>query len=112
MLCKLRPTLEAFCLAFIVSVGPLFINSASAADKDDHSYLPPWMANESVVPAKGDGNANAAGALQPARTEMQTVETKQPNSESLTAKAAGVKTRVVRFVSNLFRRSVRFATGE
>jgi hypothetical protein len=116
MSCKFRPTLGAFCLALTISAGSLFVTGASAADKDDHSYLPPWMVGESAAPAKGDENANAAGvqagSVQPARTEVQAVETKELNSANLTAKAAGVKTRVVGFVSNLVRRSVRFATGE
>jgi hypothetical protein len=113
-----KPRLS-FCVLYLaIAVFPCFLcaGSSSAADSDDHSYLPPWMREESSEARKVDEKTDLskvprAKDVQPAKVEAQ-VKTNEPGAPDLTAKAAQVRTRVVGFVSNLFQRSLRFATGE
>jgi hypothetical protein len=49
--------------------------------------------------------AQSAMTKQPAKTN-------EPNSADLTEKVTQTRSKVVGFVSNLFQRSIRFATGE
>ncbi len=108
---KLSPFFGARCLAVLIAVGLLSIPSSSAADGNDHSYLPPWMLTESGAVRKANEKLVPPGeGLQPVKAEALAVKAKEPNSAGLTATAMG--TRVVGFVSSLFKKSVRFATGE
>ncbi|MGO8952588.1 MAG: hypothetical protein ACLPWS_04340 [Rhodomicrobium sp.] len=107
---KLRPLFGAFCFAFVISIGFLAIQSCNAAGIDDRSYLPPWMLNEGGTFKKVDENAVLPRTSQV--EEVLPVKTSEPNSTDLTDKATQTRTKVVGFVSNLFKRSLRFATGE
>jgi hypothetical protein len=114
---KLRPSSGAVCLVVAVSVGVICGSSRSAVGQDDHSYLPPWMINESGEVRKADEIAEPprvprARDVQPARAEAQLVKTNELSVPGLTAKATQVKTKVVGFVSNVFQRSLRLASGE
>ncbi len=123
---KLRPSFGAFYCAFVISIGFLSIRSSSAADRDDHSYLPPWMLNETGAVRKVDEKAGPPRAplvkdpprallvkeVPPAKAEVPPVKTIEPDSTDLTAKATLAKTKVVGFVSSLFKSSIRFATGD
>ncbi len=116
---KLRPSSGALCFAFVISIGFLSIQSrsCSAAGSDDHSYLPPWMLNEGGTVKKVDENADPPRTplvedVQPGHGEVLPVKTNEPNSTDLTVKATQARTKVVGFISNLFKRSIRFATGE
>jgi hypothetical protein len=111
-----NPWLRALCLAFIVSLNLLLTKTASRADDDDHSYLPPWMRGESaaaraseikVDPAKGP-----SPEAQPPMAEAQLVRITEPPSPSFAAKVTQAKAKVAKFVSNLFNKSINFAKGE
>jgi hypothetical protein len=115
MTVKLKPSV--LCLAFAIFACFLCAGSSNAADRDDHSYLPPWMLDESGEARKVDEKADLSKSprakdVQPAKVEAQPVKTNEPGVPDLTAKATLARTRVVGFVSNLFQRSLRFATGE
>jgi hypothetical protein len=117
MTIKPRLAFRVLCLAFAISPCFLSAGSSNAADRDDHSYLPPWMLDESGEARKVDENADLskparAKDVQPAKVEAQPVKTSEPGVPDLTAKATQARTKVVGFVSNLFQRSLRFATGE
>ena len=114
---KARPSFEAFCLAFVIATGFFSILSSSAADSDDHSYLPPWMLDEAGAVRKNDEKMDRPRAsfvreVQPAKAEATQVKTNEPNSTGLADKATQASTKALGFVSNLFRSSVRFARGE
>ncbi|MGO9171839.1 MAG: hypothetical protein ACLP7P_07720 [Rhodomicrobium sp.] len=103
-------------LAIVIATGLFSIGSPSIADGDDHSYLPPWMLDESGA-IKADEKVGRPRApliveVQPAKVEVSPVTPDKPNSPDLTAKATQASSRVVGFVSNLFRRSIRFTMGE
>jgi hypothetical protein len=110
----------AFCILYLaIAIFPCFLcaGSSNAADSDDHSYLPPWMREESSEARNVDQKADLSKAprakdVQPAKVEAQPVKTNEPGAPDLMAKATQVRTKVVGFVSNLFQRSLRFATGE
>jgi multidrug resistance efflux pump len=111
---KLRPS-SGFGLAFVMSIGLLAIGSSNAADNDDHSYLPPWMLSvrgeTGQAGEKADPQPSPRTGVQPEGTEAQSAETERRQA-GLNAKASEVKARLAGFVGNLFRRSIRFATGE
>jgi len=114
---KLRPSFVAFCFAFVISIGFLSIQSCSAAGSDDHSYLPPWMLNEDGTIKKVDEKADPPRTprveeVHPGQAEVLPVKTNEPNSTNLTVKATQARTKVVGFISNLFKRSIRFAAGD
>ncbi len=119
MFSKLRPSSAYCCLAIVITTGLFFIGSPSVADGDDHSYLPPWMLDESGA-VKADEKVGRPRApliveVQPAKVEVSPVSPMtpdKPDSPDLTAKATQASSRVVGFVSNLFRRSIRFTMGE
>jgi hypothetical protein len=115
MTSKLGPSFRAFYLAFFISTGFLFIRSSSAADRDDHSYLPPWMLNEAGAVRAADEKAGPPGVppaegLQSSKAEVPPAN--ESNSTGLTAKATLARKKIVGFVSGLFKRSISFATGE
>jgi hypothetical protein len=111
---KLSQSSGGFGLAFVMAMG-LSIGSSNAADHDDHSYLPPWMlsAQGEIGQAgeKVDPQPSPRTAVQPEAAEAQPAGTER-RQEGLNAKASEVKARLAGFVGNLFRRSIRFATGE
>ncbi len=81
---------------------------ANATDKDDHSYLPPSMRNERVALAKAE---QPADTQQPREGEKRPAkqETSNPTDQKTPPKAQpGVGT----YLSNLFRRSMKFAFGD
>ncbi len=110
MTVKPRLAFRVLYLAFAISPCFLCAGSSNAADRDDHSYLPPWMHDESGEARKVDEKADLSKA--PRAKDAQPVKTNEPAAPDLTAKATQARTRVVGFVSNLFQRSLRFATGE
>ncbi|MGO9483712.1 MAG: hypothetical protein ACLPX9_03875 [Rhodomicrobium sp.] len=124
MSAKLKLALVVLYLAFDISVGLLRIGSSSAADQDDHSYLPPWMLDESGAVRKVDEKGNppkpwrltvvqtAKTEERPVKAEEQPVKAGEPDTTGVTAKATQIKTKVVVYVSDLFKRSLRFAWGE
>jgi hypothetical protein len=116
MFSKRRPPVVYCCLAIVITTGLFSIGSSSVADGDDHSYLPPWMLDESgTIKADekiGRPRAPLVVEVQPAKVEVSPVTPDKPDSPGLTAKATQASTRVVGFVSNLFRRSIRFTMGE
>lgn len=76
--------------------------------------LPPWMlsapgeigqAGEKVDPQLGSRTG-----VQPDAAEARSAGTER--QEGLNAKASQVKAKLAGFIGNLFRRSIRFATGE
>ena len=114
---KLRPSFGALCLILAISVGVLGGGSSNATDYDDHSYLPPWMLNGSGEVRKFDEKAvppkvSRAKEPQPARADAQPVKANEPAAPDLTARATQVRTKVVGFVSNIFQKTLRFATNE
>jgi hypothetical protein len=110
---KLSRSSSGFGLAFVMAMG-LSIGSSNAADHDDHSYLPPWMLSaQGVIGQAGE----KVDPQPPSRTGVQPEAAEAPagterRQEGLNAKASEVKARLAGFVGNLFRRSIRFATGE
>jgi hypothetical protein len=110
MTVKLKPVFCVLYLAFAIFACFLCAGSSNAADRDDHSYLPPWMLDESGEARKVDDKADLSKA--PRAKDVQPVKTSEPGVPDLTAKATQARTKVVGFVSNLFQRSLRFATGE
>ena len=55
----------AFCVLYLaVAISPCFLcaGSSNAADLDDHSYLPPWMLDESGEARKVDEKAELSKA--------------------------------------------------
>ena len=111
-----RPAAEASCFAFVIFMGTGSIPSSEAADRDDHSYLPPWMLDQSGDTRKVDETVDPQNVplTQEAQSAMtnQPAKTNEPNSADLTVKVTQTRSKVVGFVSNLFQRSIRFATGE
>ena len=59
MTVKLKPVFCVLYLASAISVGFLCAGSSNAADRDDHSYLPPWMLDESGEARKVDEKADS-----------------------------------------------------
>ncbi len=116
MLFKRRLAVVYLNLAIVITTCLFFIGSASVADGDDHTYLPPWMLDESgAIKADekvGQPRAPLIVEVQAAKVEVSPVTPDKPASPDLTAKATQASTRVVGFVSNLFRRSIRFTMGE
>ena len=49
-----RPAAAASCFAFVIFMGTGSIPISEAADRDDHSYLPPWMLDQSGDTRKVD----------------------------------------------------------
>ena len=115
-----RPAAAASCFAFVIFMGTGSIPSSEAADRDDHSYLPPWMLDQSGDTRKVDETVDPQNVplTQGAQSAMtkQPAKTNEPNSADLSAdlnvKVTQTRSKVVGFVSNLFQRSIRFATGE
>ena len=111
-----RPATAASCFAFVIFMCTGSIPSSEAADRDDHSYLPPWMLDQSGDTRKVDETVDPQNVplTQEAQSAMtkQTARTNEPNSADLTVKVTQTRSKVVGFVSNLFQRSIRFATGE
>ncbi|MFY9642689.1 MAG: hypothetical protein WCD20_06180 [Rhodomicrobium sp.] len=104
-----------FGLAFVMSISAT--QSSSAADSDDHSYLPPWMLANAAQPQGAQIHPSAkpapAPAPWPATAEPAPAPApaaKETASNNLDPKAAGEK--VFGFVSNLIGKSWRFARGE
>ncbi len=108
MFSHLKRALGPACLAFIMLLSPESMLNAKAADKDDHSYLPPSMRNERVVLAKADQRAEAS---QPSDREKRA---EKPEAGSSTEQKAAPKTDtgLRAYVTNLFRRSIKFAFGD
>ena len=112
MTSQLSPSFGGFGLAFVMAMG-LLSASPNAADHDDHSYLPPWMLSAPGEIGQGSETVDprtAPPGVQPEAAEAQSAGT-EPHPEGLKAKVSLVKARVAGFVGNLFRRSIRFATG-
>lgn len=109
---KLGPLAGAICLALVMSMGLLFIQSSSAADSDDQSYLPPWMRHEANAVKEGEKADPPVEKAQQAKAEARPEGVKEPHSAGLAAKATEVRKKVVGFVSDLFKRSIHFAGGE
>jgi hypothetical protein len=108
---KHNPWLRALCLAFVVSINLLLTGTPGRADEDDHSYLPPWMRNETA--AAGDRDEKGARAqAQPPVAEAQLVKVTETPSSNFAAKVTQAKAKVANFVSNLFNKSISFAKGE
>ena len=103
MTSKRRPVFRAVYLASVMFMNSASILSAQAADRNDHSYLPLWMLDETGGIKKVDV---------PLAQEARPAKTNEPNSAGLTAKATQARTSVARYVSNFFRRSVSFTMGE
>jgi hypothetical protein len=114
---KLSTIYAALCLALAITIGLLFTQSSNAADQDDHSYLPPWMLNESGAVVNVDDKAASpktppGDSVPQITAEAQRAVSGTQDSANLTAKAAQVSSRVVGFVHNIFRRSILLATGD
>jgi hypothetical protein len=103
-------------LAFFVSLSLLFTGTASRADGDDHSYLPPWMRNEANGVGDRDEKADLAKAARdetrPLVAEAQLIRTTEPPSSSFSARVRQARAKVTKFVGNLFSKSVNFVKGE
>jgi hypothetical protein len=110
MTSKRRPVFRAVYLASVMFMNSASILSAQAADRNDHSYLPPWMLDETGGIKKVD--EKVAQPNVPLAQEARPAKTNEPNSAGLTAKATQARTSVARYVSNFFRRSVSFTMGE
>ena len=106
---KLRPGLDAFFFAFVI----LPIQSSTAADGDDHSYLPPWMLDQPGAVTAVDPHQMPPGEkLQTTKADLRAEKADAPITADLTAKATQVKIKAMGFIDNLFRSPIRFATGE
>jgi hypothetical protein len=90
----------------MLSQGP--IPNAMAADREDHSYLPPFMRNDPASLVKADQRADAG---QPPEHGVQPVK---PGGESAAngAHAPNAKTGLGGYLSKLFRRTLHFALGD
>jgi hypothetical protein len=104
------PVFTAVRLAFVVFISSASVLSSKAADRADHSYLPPWMLDETGAIKKVD--ERVAQPIVPPAQDAQPAKPNEANSADLTAKATRAKNSVASYVSNLFRRSVHFAMGE
>jgi hypothetical protein len=101
MFLDFKRTFAASCMTLIMlGHGP--IPSAMAADRDDHSYLPPFMRNDPATLVKADQRADAG---QPPSHGGQPGK---PEGEN----APKAKTGFGGYLRNLFRRTLRFAWGD
>ncbi len=103
------------CLALALFAFTISLKSAGAAGIDDHSYLPPWMldrstttqsAGDKVIAANVPVNASSAPLVQRASTAQQVTNITPAKPQAQPAKKA-----IVSFVSRVFIRTIRFATG-
>lgn len=110
MSAKLGHRLGRHLLTFvIIPASFLYLQPASAGYVEDHSYLPPWMIQDGNTTTKPD---EAAGnQLQPAKVETVATRASKPNLIDPAGAAKRVGTRVVSYISGLFTRTARFATG-
>ncbi len=108
-----RTAAAASCFAFVVFMGTGSIPSSEAADRDDHSYLPPWMLDQSGDTRKETVDPQNVPLTQGAQSAMtkQPAKTNEPNSADLTVKLTQTRSKVVGFVSNLFSAVHSFRRG-
>jgi hypothetical protein len=113
---SMHPWLRAVCLAFLVSLSLLLAGAARGADRDDHSYLPPWMRDEANgVTDRGEKLDTAKAAsdeAQPPVEQAQLVKITEPPASSFTARVTQAKAKVTKFVGGLYSKSVSFIKGE
>ena len=107
---KRRRVFGAVYLASVMFISSASILSSKAADRDDHSYLPPWMLDGTGVIKKVD--EKVAQPNVPLVQDARPAKTIEPNSAGLTAKATQARTSLASSVSNFFRRSLSFTMGQ
>lgn len=85
---------------------PVLLASASIAEEDNHSYLPPWMLNASAAVKTGEVNEIPSGPSQDGaeRTEARAAQTRKTAPVAPPVAALG-------FARRLFTKTFRFVTG-